>query len=241
MAPFFPATLNPGRRLTLGLLIVAAALACAKVPCAAQTPTSALKDLLRSEFWADVEPVPAVGDVWPVTPELARSRILEEAAWVFGGIVWGFEFSYTPYDRTRAIAERFDITPITTLPADAPRLAPGARASTAQEYRSFAEFRPDTALITLMDGYQSGAWKNAQGIGRADMNLGVKGRREALKDSLRSALRSLLQGLEPNKPRLARGRVVFDTPPSLAIIGGYYTAHFRVRAIVIEVIPYTLY
>jgi hypothetical protein len=73
------------------------------------------------------------------------------------------------------------------------------------------------------------------------MNLGLKGRRAAYEDGLRAALRSLLQGLVSNKPRLVRGRVVFDRPPSMSIQGGYYTAQLRARAMLIEVLPYKVY
>jgi hypothetical protein len=224
-----------GRNLALALILAGSLLCVA--PCAAQ----AGKELLRSEFWAEIEPVAAVGEEWPVTPREARSRILAEAAWVFGGMIWGFEFSYTPYDRTRALEERFDIAPIETLPADAPTLAPGALANISNEFHSIAQYRPEAALVSLMEGYASEPWKGAQGVGKADMDRGVKGRREAYKDGLRTAVRSLLQGLEPNKPRLVRGRAVFDAPPTLAIIDGYYTAQVRARIMVIEVIPYKVY
>ena len=228
-----------GRRLALAL----ACSALSAFPCMAQSQplTQADAGLLRAEFWADTEPVAAVGEEWPVSPGLARSRILEEAAWVFGGMIWGFEFSYTPYDKTRAIEERFDIAAIESLPADAPSLARGARASTGQEYRSYVEYRPDAGMVRLMEDYARGPWRSAQGTGRAGMGLGVKGRREACKDALRAAVRSLLQGLEPNKPRLARGRVVLDRPPGLAIVGGFYTAQVRARVMVVEVVPYTVY
>jgi hypothetical protein len=209
--------------------------------CAAQSWAPTGKELLRSEFWADIEPVAGVGEEWPVTPGEARSRILAEAAWVFGGMIWGFDFRYTPFDKARAIAERFELTPIQTLAPSSLRLAPGARASAADALYALAEYRPDAALVDLMGDYASDPWKGAQGTGKADMSLGVKGRRAAYEDGLRAAVRSLLQGREPNKPRLATGRVVFDRPPSMAIVGGYYTAQVRARAMVIEVVPYRVY
>lgn len=214
-------------------------------PCAAQ----AEKDLLRSVFWADVEPVAGVGEEWPVSPDEAHKRLLAEAAWVFGGMIWGFEFSYTPFDKTRAIQERFDLEPIESLPADAPVLsneappnsAPRPSAIGPVDLYSYAEYRPGPALVALMKSYADDPWKSSQGIGKTDMNLGVKGRRAAYVDGLRAAVRAYLQALEPNKPRLVKGRVVFDRPPSLAIIGGMYTARVRVRLMVIEAIPYKIY
>ncbi len=210
-------------------------------PCRAQSPSPAGKELLRAEFWADIEPVAGVGDEWPVGPQTLRSRVLDESAWVFGGMVWGFEFRYAPFDKTRAIQERFDLAPIQSLDAKELSLAPGARMSTPDAFYSFVEYAPDASLLSLMESYAYDPWKGAQGIGKADMSQGVKGRRAAYVDALRAAVRSLLQGLEPNKPRLVRGRVVFDRPPSMAIIGGSYTAQVRARAMVIEVIPYKVY
>jgi hypothetical protein len=237
---------SPSTRLLRLLVCIGNATLFAIAPCAAQSPGLAGKELLRSEFWAESYPVAETGEAWPVSPDEARGRIRDEAAWVFGGMIWGFEFAYTPYDKTRALQERFDITPIGTLDPGELALAPGAspaadRAGSAGELRSFVEFRPGAALVSLMEGYANEPWKGGQGTGRADMNMGVKGRRAAYVDGLRAAVRSLLQGLEPNKPRLVRGRVAFVRPPSMAIIDGYYTARVRVRVMVIEVIPYVIY
>ena len=233
MRPTRRSRLGPSLALALACLVVAGGAA----PCCAEDGVG----LLRAEFWADLEPVSGVGEPWPVPPDEARRRILEEAAWVYSGVIWGFEFSYTPLDRTRALEERFDIAPIGTLNAASLSFVPGAGPARSDELRYLVECRPDPGLVSLMGSYASEPWKGSQGIGRADMNGGVKGRREAYKDALRSALRSWLQGLEPNKPRLVRGRVVFDRPPSMAIIGGYYTSQARVRAMVTEVLPYKIY
>jgi hypothetical protein len=207
----------------------------------ATAQAAAGKGLLRAEFWADVEPVAGVGDEWPVSSETARARVLDEAAWVYGGIIWGFEFRYTPFDKTRAIPERFEIQPIESLGPDALSFAAGAKASTLDEFRYVIECRPRGDLVTLMESYAQDPWRGSQGIGKADMNLGLKGRRAAYEDGLRAAVRSYLQGLEPNKPRLARGRVVFDRPPTMAILGGFYTVQLRARVMVEEVVPYKIY
>jgi hypothetical protein len=233
--------LRPGRAAALLL----AGAVWASGPCAAQ----ARNEVLRSEFWADVEPVAGVGEEWPVGPGEARRRILDEAAWVFGGMIWGYEFSYTPYDRTRALAERFDVAPIQSLEPGELLLAPEAspppasptRPDSLDRFYFLAQYRPDPGLVSLMDSYSSDPWKGAQGIGKADMDGGVKGRRAAYIDGLRLSVRSLLQSLEPNKPRLVKGRVVFERPPPMAIIGGFYTVQVRARVMVTEVIPYKVY
>jgi len=237
-ARFCAAVLAPLAVARLAIALGAALCPWAALDAAAQ---DSVKELLRAEFWTDVEPVAGVGDEWPVTPELARRRILEEAAWVYGGMIWGFDFSYTPYDKARAIPERFEVESLGALEPEQLSFAPGARLKSPDEYRAFVEYRPTPALAALMAGYAQEPWKGCQGIGRADMILGVKGRRAAYEDGLRAALRSYLQGVLPNKPRLVKGRVAFERAPSLAILGGFYTVQLRARAMVTESIPYKIY
>jgi hypothetical protein len=237
---------RPGALLAATLL--AAGLSGLPGAPAANAQSAGGGQALRAEFWADLRPVAGVGEEWPVSEASARARILDEAAWVYGGMIWGFEFRYTPYDKTRAIPESFELEPIGSLAPGALSFAPGtplatsaARALPADELRAYVEYEPGASLAALMASYALEPWKGCQGLGKADMDLGVKGRRAAYEDGLRLALRSLLQGLEPNKPRLVRGRVVLDRPPSMAIIGGYYTARIRARAMVTEAIPYKIY
>jgi hypothetical protein len=199
------------------------------------------KSLLRAEFWADLAPVSGVGDEWPVSDATARSRMLEEAAWVYSGLIWGFDFEYTPYDKARGLAERFVLSPLGSLKPDSLSFAPGARKAASGELRSFVEYRPPTALAEFMQSYMQDPWKGAQGIGKADMNLGIKGRMAAYEDALRLAVRAYLQGLEPNKPRLVRGRVAFERAPTMAILGGFYTCQARARVMVGEILRNKVY
>lgn len=228
---------RPRVRAPRRLLLIVSLVALAASPLLAENA----KDFLRAEFWADREPVPGTGDEWPVSPALARARILEEAAWVYSGMVWGFDFSYTPLDRLRGLAERFDLKPIQSLEPGELKLAAGERAGDGEAYYAFVEYRPEAGLVSLMDAYAVDPWKSAQGNGKADMNRGVGARRAAYVDGLREAVRALLQSREPNKPRLAKGRVVFDRAPSLVLREGMYTAVVRARAMIVEVLPYTLY
>jgi hypothetical protein len=213
-------------------------LALALQPTAsAQAPGAAL----RAEFWADREPVSKEGDPWPVTPEIARQRILDEAAWAFSGVVYGFEYSYTPYDKTRGLEERFELSALGSIGPESLTLKGGAKARSDYEIRTYVEYAPDEPQADLMETYKREPWKSSQGIGRADVLRGVDGRGEAYRDALRAAVRAFLQGLEPNKPRLAKGRVAFERPPSLSVADGYYVVQARVRVMSTEVIPYALY
>jgi hypothetical protein len=234
---------GPHRSLSIALAVFVWASALLASPLVAQDSGYAGPDksLLRAEFWADLSPVPGVGDEWPVSDATARRRMLEEAAWAYSGLIWGFDFEYSPYDKARNIAERFVLTPLGSLKPETLSFAAGARKGFPDQLWSFVEYRPPVVLVELMESYMQNPWKGSQGIGKADMNLGIKGRRAAYEDALRLAVRTHVQGLEPNKPRLVRGRVVFERPPSLALSGGFYTSQVRARVMVVEIQRYKVY
>jgi len=221
----------------LGPLVLALAFSCA--PAEAQSdyaPSS-----FRAEFWAESQPVSGSGDPWPVPPEERARRIQEEAAWVYSGMIWGFEFSYTPYDKVRRIDERFELTSLGSIRADDERLSFGPAKVKDEETRAFVAYRPLPAEEARVESYSGEPWRSSQGIGRADYILGWKGHRASYEDGLREAVRELLRLIEPNKPRLVRGRVVFERVPPLALDGGFYTCQVRVRVEVSEIQRYEVY
>lgn len=205
-------------------------------PLAAEAPT-----ILGGEFWAELEPVSQVGDPWPLKPEDAALRLVEEAAYVFAGMVSGFEFSYTPLDRVRGLEERFSMKPLGQVPRGDPRLVPGAARVEGQRVIGRVEFLPDPNDRLELEAFAMKPWRNAQGRGGAELVLGVKGRRAAYEDAARAGVRELLRGLEANKPRLARGRLVFAEPPRVAVVEGRYVVSARLRVEVVEVLSYGVY
>jgi hypothetical protein len=238
-APLLPEALSVARgarRALAALAVLASALG--RAPAAsAQVPGATL----RAEFWADREPVSNAGDPWPITPEIARQRILDEAAWVYSGVVYGFDYEYTPYDKARGLEERFSLEALGSIRPEALTLKPGAKARSDYDIRVYVEFVPDEGQASLMESYRRDPWKGSQGIGKADILRGIAGRDEAYRDALRAAVRAYLQGLEPNKPREARGQVAFERIPTLNVSGGYYVVQARVRVASREVLPYLMY
>ncbi|MGO8694428.1 MAG: hypothetical protein ACLQMF_12245 [Rectinemataceae bacterium] len=195
----------------------------------------------RSEFWAEIEPVSDLGDPWPVPPEERSRRIMDEAAWIYSGMIWGFEFSYTPYDKVRRIEERFDLKSLGSIRSDDPRLSLGPSRVEGGSTRAFVTYHPLPDEEARVVSYADEPWRGTQGIGRADYLLGWKAHRAAYEDGLREAVRSLLQLIEPNKPRRVLGRVVFERVPALGLAGGFYTSQVRARVEVSRILRYEVY
>ena len=228
------------RPVAAAWLLVAAALAAPAAPAAAQAsfpPAGAL----RAEFWTDLDGVPQSGDPWPLPLAVAASRLAEEAAWVFAGQVWGFEFEWTPLDRTRHIEESFSMKPSGSIPKGDPRLAPEDSRVEGQRLLAYVSYDPTSSEAGLIASYARSPWKSAQGTGMGDYLRGYQGRRLAYEDAARAAIRDLLRGLEPNKPRRVKGRIVFASTPRIAVADGTYKVEARFRIEVTEVLEYGLY
>ncbi len=208
---------------------------------------------LRAAFWVETEPVASAGEAWPVSSEEAARRLVDEAAWVFAGMVWGFSFEYVPLDRARGIEEGFVLEPLGSIPWGDPRLIPGklepagsrllpeASFGPSTELRAYVEYRPEAEGARLMEAYGAEPWVRSQGLGRADILGGWKARRAAYEDALREAVREYLRSIEPNKPRRAAGRVVFERVPAITVREGAYLVQARSRIEVLELAPYVVY
>lgn len=229
-------------------------------------PPAAAQDrdlILRAEFPADlIRPPSPTGFSGVVDPSFSPSvpvgeaarAILEEARWVFGAMVWGFDFSYTPSDRARAIEERFELRP---------RLAPawGSRDFRFGEPRlegsvviAPVEWNLDPAARAEYQAWRGSRYPSGQGLGYARFDLQpnsaeaagdggplpqpVAARRAAMADAARAALRAYLTGVVHNKPREVRGAFALAEVPRMSLREGRWIAQVRVRIRVDEIIGY---
>lgn len=224
----------------LSAAILAVALSSASPPAAAQALSRSLAPL-RAEIWVETEPVSASGDPWPVPPQELERRLRAEAAWIFGGMIKGFEFAYAPSDKVRGIAELFVLRSLGGPDPSALVALKPAQASARGTMRSSFECAVDPIAAAALDSFSREPWKSSQGRGRADLLGGHPAKFAAYEDALREAVRELARSLEANKPRSVRGRVVLSAPPSIHIEAGEYRVQARVRIAIEEIVPYRMY
>jgi hypothetical protein len=211
---------------------------------ATHAPDVAAQDrVLRADFPVDLVKPPTVAAFEGVVDPAYEARIpdgeaatavLDEAHWFFSGMVWGFDYVYTPSDRSRSIAELFQIQPKAPLAAKGMEL----RASDARLEGTVlvvsVEYTPDSDERAEMESWKSGV-AASQGTGSA------RARRDAVTEASRAALRSYLRGITHNKPREIRGSFAFAVFPRLFIRQGTWVAVVRLYARVDEIVSYGAY
>lgn len=199
---------------------------------------------LAARLWCELEPLIQSNDQeYPLPKEEAQRRLLEEARQVFSAMIYGFEFAYTPGDRTRGVADEFILTPIAEIPWGDPRLR--IVDAWIGEARLFAKVEYD------LQGFQEDrrqAWGStavptATGIGEWNMFLAPApvSKARSLEAAFREALRNHLRPIHFNKPREVTGELLLWDPPSVIIEAGTYQTRVDVKLRLREIRDYSLF
>lgn len=201
------------------------------------------QEVVRGKFSTDIEPVSALrpGDRYPVDAETARKRILDEAARDFSGMIYGWDFTYEPGDRSRNIEEAFTLSERGRVVFGDPRLVVTDAFAEESRLSAWIEYRLDEAQRRLYAAGREGASKNAQGTGYGVLSAGEAGKKAALDDAARAAVRSILRADTANRPKEARGYLVLSEAPRYWTDEGRFVAAGRFRVVVVEIVPYRFY
>jgi hypothetical protein len=200
-------------------------------------------DLIGLNIWCELEPMVQENEEYPLSTEIAQRRALEEARSILSGMIYGFHFSYTPGDSVRKIEEEFTLTPVAQILWGDPNM---------QVADAYVE---DSLLFVKiyyrMEEFQSArrrAWGSnsvaaSSGVGSYSVftTTSPEGKRLALQDALKNAVRAALRPIHFNKPREVNGDILIWKEPYTIIQSGAYTTQLSVKLRVKEIRSYSLF
>ena len=199
-------------------------------------------DWIEGDFWVELDPaVQETETEYPLTKEDAARRALEEARYVFSGIVFGFRFSYMPSDKNREVKEFFDIVPLFQIPWGDPNLSVRGTRREEDIYIIKIRYTPEVFLLYRLDGWRSNAIPRSAGLGTGNLFQGYKEKIAAVENGIKSAVRTYAQGKVFNKPREITGEAALEGIPYIIIDSGEYRAKVSVRLRNLDIIPYSTY
>jgi hypothetical protein len=202
--------------------------------------------ILNEEFWADLEASPGFEESAPpkkdTNPERAAlGRILEEGRYVFSGMIFGFSFAYTPLDRGRNIQEEFSLAPVYEIPWGDPSLF--VHQTRREGGRIYARLR--YRLHEFQENWYAGNLSNlmgsAAGLGDAPLFAGWQEKMNAIRNSVKQAVREYARGRIDNKPLKVTGTVFLNGAPRVEILQGAFHARSNVRLKIDTVVSYGAY
>ncbi len=188
----------------------------------------------RAEFWTDLDMMPGKGEPYPLPESLAATRLLDEAAWVYSGMIEGFSFEWTPENKGRQIKEAFVFKAAAVVPQGDPRLLPGPATATETRLSAWVDFRPDASDLLFLESSRSPSWKSVQGRGMAPRSEGFPGRREAYAAAAKAAIETWARSTEAARPRKISGRIVFAAVPLVSVEKDSWVVSARLRLEILD-------
>jgi hypothetical protein len=204
--------------------------------------------VIRGEVYADMEPI-YIGHVdseYPLDIPAVGRRALEEAAFLFSGMIYGWSFHYEVGERARGIAEILELEPVATIPFGDPRLQVTDTQIEDMRLRIWADYHLSDAQQRNMRVWRTGTVRNAQASGYGPEVIDeypgwLQLKKAALEDAAKSALRTMLRGSERNRPKEASGFISLSAFPRFFIDSGRWAASARFRVQIEEIIPFSAY
>jgi hypothetical protein len=236
----------PNFRRTLCALMI---LAFPAFLCAQGLIPGYVPEVLRGEVRIELEPVygPYIDVEYPLKPETAQKRALEEAAMCYSAMIYGWSFHYDIGEKARSIVEEFELTPVGTIPWGDPGLRATDVEIKGMKLRLWTDYRLTEAQQRRMTMWRSGTTRGAGGIGHGPLGSAVEIgdyiniKKMALEDAARAAVRTMLRGSERNRPKEVTGFISLAAFPNYFMNEGRWAASARFKVQLTEIIPFAAY
>jgi len=196
---------------------------------------------LYLELWCELDPLIGGREEAPAAREQTYRFLLEEAAEVLSGMIYGYEFRYTPSDQRRKVAEEFRLTAVARVPWGDPRL----KILKAQERNRKLFARLGYDLLDFQADRRR-AWSSntlplSSGRGEGNLFGGRQEKLRALQEAIKNAIRNHLRPILFNKPREIAGELVIWEPPRTIVQSGAYITEVAVKLRLEQVTPYRIF
>lgn len=193
-------------------------------------------------LFCELDPlVTSADDEYPLSKDTAAKRILEEACNILSGMIYGYTFSYTPYDKKRKVSEQFNISLLYEINWGDPRLKV-----------VHSEIRDNILYVTVrywLEDFQAdriNAWMNfsvpfSQGLGEADFFKGYTEKYTSLKNSIKEAVRNYSRKRILNKPKEISGEILLAEIPGTVVKSGAYITTSKIKINIKKILPYKIF
>lgn len=154
----------------------------------------------------------------------AAANMLEEARFVFSGMLYGFQFEYQPYDAKRQVSEQFNLTPLAQLAVGDSRLKILKVSQKNNVFTALCRLVLTDKELERRQERNFMAMQYSQGLGRGKSLNNITGRHEAIADSMREAVRAYARKKRRNKPLRVWGQIFLKEAPITAFNRGAFEA-----------------
>lgn len=188
----------------------------------AQTPS--VKEHIRIPLWAEVDAYPELmqeegfdAEKYPI------QKIKEVAPFLISGMVYGWDFVYTPSDKARNVEEYFEIQEKKLSDAEIYGISYSSAWVENERLNCWCEYTRTPFQVQNYNLWASIQNPVIHGYGYGNVSDGFDGIVAAAKDALKNAVREHYRAKIKNKPKEITGSVLIRKEPLIGIDEGRYT------------------
>lgn len=182
---------------------------------------------IRFHLWAQLDAFPgseAAKDIKAGQFDYPIKMMKEMAPFLVNGMVYGWDFVYTPSDKARGVEEYFEIIPIQSeekviagIEYEDPWVS-----EEDNRFNCFVRFSRNQNQIQSFNLWSSIQNPTVRGTGKGALEKGFEGIKDAATAAVKDAVRSHYRSEIKNKPKEITGRVIVRKNPVIGISSGKY-------------------
>ena len=197
---------------------------------------------LTITLWCELEPfIQFDGDTSPLSEKEIMKRVLEEARIIFSAMIYGYSFTYTPYDKQRQVAEIFQLEPLSEILWGDPGLKVIDSEIIDKRVYMRVSYRCMDFQTARIEAWKTFATPSASGRGNGDFFKGYGEKITSLKNAIKEAIRGYMRKRTFNKPKEITGEVLLSEMSNTIINAGEYITTAKVKVNIKNIIQYKVF
>jgi len=197
-------------------------------------------EIISLQLWQESEPI-----IWtqeePRATEETYRELLREAGDILSGMLYGYDFYYVPYDKSRHIAEEFKLTPLARIQWGDPNLKIAATERRGNRVYVKLNYYLESFQEARRESWSSNTFPIVSGSGRGNFFAGTTAKSESLHQAIKEAIRNHLRPRVFNKPREISGQLLIWKEPYIIIREGSYLTRVTIKLRVGGITPYRIF
>lgn len=179
---------------------------------------------IRLPLWAQLDAYPGLEkpDYDAGVFDYAIRQMKAITPFLLNGMVYGWEFDYTPSDRLRGVPEYFEAKEIRSFEAESKKIFYEQPWFDQSKVHCWANFERDEGMVQSWKQWADIRNPRIMGLGSGKIYRGFDGIQEAAQNALKDAVRNYYRKILKNKPKQITGRVLINKIPAILINSGEY-------------------
>ena len=198
---------------------------------------------LKFPVWVLIEPEPSRVEKLDESKDgaltFAITHMRTSVPFILEGMIYGWNFTYTPSDKMRNVEEYFDYTPISEIRLGDKNLSFSQLKADESRFSCWVAYERTDQQYALRQHWNSVKFPKIAGSGSGSIRDGDAGIHDAYAEAIKKAVREYVQGFTKNKPKEISGTVLLENYPLLSVQSGRYVAKLELLVQISRIVPYS--